>query len=358
MPLPPRGRVRTRNHRILNLLVLQTAFVGDVVLATPLFEAARTRLGADRIGAVVRPETADLLRNNPHIDEIFEYDKKNRQKGPVQLLRMARKLRDATYDAALIPHRSFRSALLVRLAGIPVRVGFDRSAGRWLMTEQVTYEDIHEVERNLSLLAPWSVNAAGFRPALYPDDADRAAGDLLLREAGIEATDTILGFGAGSVWATKRWPADRFAALIRRIADEHGYRVVLFGGAEDRSLSDSIAGMSGAGPPNASGRLSLLQSAALAARCTLFVSNDTGMGHVAAAMGTPVIAIFGPTVPAFGFAPHGEGHRIVERALECRPCSSHGGNRCPIGTHDCMRDITVDQVMKTVSVRLGESETP
>ena len=108
---------------------------------------------------------------------------------------------------------------------------------------------------------------------------------------------------------------------------------------------------------NAAGRLSLLQSAALAARCASFVSNDTGMGHVAAAMGTPVVAIFGPTVPAFGFKPHGADHQIVETSLSCRPCSSHGGNKCPIGTHDCMRNISVNQVMNTVTVLLGKSES-
>ena len=342
----------------MKVLIIQTAFVGDVVLSTPLFQAARTRLGAGRIGAVVRPETADLLRNNRNVDDIVIYDKKGRQKGPVELLRLARRLREASYDAALIPHRSFRSALLGYLAGVPIRVGFDRSAGRRLMTDRVPFPAAHEVERNLSLLAPWPVDTAGFRPVLYPDDADRDAGDLLMRESGIQATDRILGIGAGSVWATKRWPPERFAALIRRIADEYGYRVVLFGGEEDRPLCSDIAQASGTDPLNAAGRLSLLQSAALAARCTAFVSNDTGMGHVAAAMGTPVIAIFGPTVPAFGFTPHGVGHRVVERALACRPCSSHGGDRCPIGTHDCMRSITVDQVMNTVSVRLGESETP
>ena len=342
----------------MKVLIIQTAFVGDVVLSTPLFQAARTRLGAGRIGAVVRPETADLLRNNRNVDDIVLYDKKGRQKGPVELLRLARRLREASYDAALIPHRSFRSALLGYLAGVPIRVGFDRSAGRRLMTDRVPFPAAHEVERNLFLLAPWSVDTAGFRPALYPDDADREAGDLLMRESGIQATDRILGISAGSVWATKRWPPERFAALIRRIADEYDYRIVLFGGEDDRPLCSDIAQASGTDPLNAAGHLSLLQSAALAARCTAFVSNDTGMGHVAAAMGTPVIVIFGPTVPAFGFTPHGEGHRVVERALACRPCSSHGGDRCPIGTHDCMRSITVDQVMNTVSVRLGESETP
>lgn len=342
----------------MSVLVIQTAFVGDVVLSTPLFEAARTRLGADRVGAVVRPETANLLRNNPHIDDILVYDKKGGQKGPLELLRLAGKLRGASYDTAVIPHRSIRSALLGYLAGVPVRVGFDRNAGKLLLTERVPYRPVHEVERNLSLFASWGVNTDGIRPALYPDDEDRQRADALIRESDLAPSDKICGVSPGSVWATKRWPTDRYAELIRRLVEEHGYRAVLFGSAGDRPLCTGIATESGVDPLNAAGRLTLLQSAALAARCSVFVSNDTGMSHVAAAMNVPVVAVFGPTVPAFGFTPHGVGHQIVETTMNCRPCSAHGGNRCPIGTHDCMRTIAVERVIESVAIQRGEPESP
>ena len=338
----------------MNILVIQTAFVGDLVLSTPLFEAARTRLGADRVGAVVRPDTANLLRNNPHVDDIFVYDKQGAQKGPLELLRLARRLRVADYDAALIPHRSLRSALLSFLAGIPVRVGFDRSAGRLLLTDQVTYRSVHEVERNLALFASWKVDTDGIRPALYPDDEDRMRVDALMRQSDVTPSEPLCGISPGSVWATKRWLPGRYAALIRRLAEEYGYRSVLFGSSVDRPLCDEIAAESGVDPLNAAGALTLLQSAALAARCSAVVSNDTGMSHVAAAMDTPVVAVFGPTVPAFGFVPHGPGHQVVEIPLDCRPCSSHGGNRCPIGTHDCMRGIAVERVIEAVAVQLDK----
>ena len=342
----------------MSILVIQTAFVGDLVLSTPLFEAARTRLGADRVVAVVRPEAANLLRNNPHVDDIVVYDKKGGQKGPLELLLLARRLRGAAFDAALIPHRSFRSALLGYLAGVPVRVGFDRSAGKRLLTERVPYRTVHEVERNLALFASWEVDTKGIRPALYPDDADRKRVDALVRESGISPSEPLFGVSPGSVWATKRWLPGRYAELIRRLADTYGYRSVLFGGSDDRPLCTGISAESGAEPVNAAGRLTLLQSAALAARCAAVVSNDTGMGHVAAAMNVPVVAVFGPTVPAFGFSPYGPGHQVVETSLDCRPCSSHGGERCPIGTHDCMRAITVDRVIESVAVQLGKPEPP
>ncbi|MCY3556979.1 MAG: lipopolysaccharide heptosyltransferase II [Gemmatimonadetes bacterium] len=342
----------------MSILVIQTAFVGDLVLSTPLFEAARTRLGAGRVGVVVRPETANLLRNNPHIDDIVIYDKHGAQKGPLELLRLARKLRGAAYDTALIPHRSFRSAMLGFLSGISVRVGFDRSAGRLLLTDRVAYRSGHEVDRNLSLLDSWEVDAEGIRPALYPDDADRRRVDALMRQTDVAPSEPLCGISPGSVWATKRWLPGRYAALIRRLAREYGYRSVLFGSSGDRPLCDEIAAESGVDPLNAAGALTLLQSAALAARCAAVVSNDTGMGHVAAAMDTPVVALFGPTVPAFGFVPHGPGHQVVETPLDCRPCSAHGGNRCPIGTHDCMRGITVERVIEAVAIQLGKPGPP
>ncbi len=175
-----------------------------------------------------------------------------------------------------------------------------------------------------------------------------------MRESGISPSKPLFGVSPGSVWATKRWLPGRYAELIRRLAEKYGYRSVLFGSSGDRPLCDEIAAESGVDPLNAAGALTLLQSAALAARCTAVVSNDTGMSHVAAAMDTPVVAVFGPTVPAFGFVPHGPGHQVVEIPLDCRPCSSHGGNRCPIGTHDCMRGIAVERVIEAVAVQLDK----
>jgi heptosyltransferase-2 len=336
----------------MNLLIIQTAFIGDVVLATPLLQAAREQLSASYVAAVVRPDAAGLLAHHPAVDELIVFDKKGSARGLKGLLRMGSRLREQHFDAALIPHRSLRSAILARLARIPMRVGFDTSAGRWLLTHRVLYQAIHEVERNLRLLRPWVSDVERYEPSLYPDDRDFTAADDLLERHGVRPDETLIGISPGSVWATKRWLPERFAETVKQFTDEQIGRVILFGGADDEALCQHIAAQSGESPIVAAGQLSLLQSAALASRCTVMVSNDTGMAHIAAAMDTPVIALFGPTVSSFGFVPYGDHHQIIERSLSCRPCGPHGGHTCPIGTHACMQEITVDMVMQQVSTMI------
>jgi heptosyltransferase-2 len=336
----------------MNLLIIQTAFIGDVVLATPLLQAAREQLGATYVAAVVRPDAGGLLHHHPAVDEIILFDKKGSDRGLKGLIRLRGRLREKHFEVALIPHRSLRSALLARLARIPVRIGFDTSAGRWLLTHRVPYQTIHEVERNLSLLSPLTSAPLSSKPKLYPDDTDYAAADDLLKRHDVRPDETLFGISPGSVWATKRWLPDRFAESAKRLTDEHTGRVVLFGGADDEALCRQIAEQSGVSPINAAGQLSLLQSAALASRCAVMISNDTGMAHIAAAMDTPVIALFGPTVTSLGFTPYGDRHQIIEQSLSCRPCGTHGGPQCPIATHACMQEITVNIVMKTISTMI------
>ena len=327
----------------MNLLLIQTAFIGDVVLTTPLVQAAKERLGA-RVAVLVRPSTADLLRGHPAVDEVIIFDKNGTDRGLGRLLALGRKLRAERFDAALIPHRSLRSALLAWLARVPKRVGFQTSAGQWLLTHQVPYRAVHEVERNLDLLQPWKVSTSGYIPTLHPDDGDNTCAATFLQTMGIGPDQPLIGVAPGSVWATKRWLPERFAAVADRLARDTGARVVLFGAAEDVPLCADIA-QQARKTVVAAGRLSLLQSAGLVRRCRFLISNDTGMAHIAAAMGVPVIGLFGPTVPVFGFTPYGTGHQIVERPMACRPCGSHGGAKCPIGTHACLREITVEQVL-------------
>jgi heptosyltransferase-2 len=299
------------------------------------------------VDVLTTPKTAEVLRNHPAIGQIIVFDKRGGDAGVGGLLRTAHRVRDEQYDIALVPHRSLRSALLVWLARIRLRIGFTRSAGRFLFTKPVKYErDSHEIDRNIGLL-----DAFGIRwekkelPNLYPTVEDVRVVDEFVREARSGRDVGMIALAPGTVWNTKRWLKERYAALAKRFMDD-GFVVALVGGKDDEALCQEVgAGLHRSRWIDASGKLTIVQSAELLRRCNLLVCNDSAPMHLSVAMRTPVVAIFGATIPQFGFAPYGKYDVVLEtHGLNCRPCSSHGGDKCPIKTFDCMTEVSVDKV--------------
>ena len=345
------------------ILLFHTAFPGDIVLVEPALEALHRGFPRARLSVVTVPSASGVLLHHPAVGELIVYDKRGAERGGRGMLNLAARLRRERFDLAVVPHRSLRSALIVRLAAIPRRIGFSTSAGRFLFTDVVAYDsDIHEIQRNLSLLRPVGIEPVpGARPTLYPDDSDRTAVDgLVASRFGPDGTiggRELIALAPGSVWNTKRWPREHFARLGQMLIDR-GFAIALIGGGEDRDLCEWMELEIGGAPVlNAAGRLTLLQSAELLRRCRALVSNDSAPVHLGVSVRTPVVAIFGPTVPAFGFAPPGNDNEVVERrGLPCRPCSIHGGKVCPIKTFVCMEEITPDAVFARVLARLRLAE--
>ena len=318
--------------------MVQTAFLGDVVLTTPLLAALAARHGP--VDVVTTPAAAPLLETHPAVGRVVAYDKRGRDRGWAGLRGLARRLRPARYDRAYLPHRSLRTAVLAFLARIPVRVGF-HDGWSFLYTEVRRRPPAgHEVDR---LLALADEPAAAYPPRLYPTAEDAGAAAALLAAAGV--AEPFVALAPGSIWGSKRWPY--FGELARRLAGD----VVIVGGPEDRALGDDVAGAAQDGRGrrkivNACGRLTLRQSAALVARARVWVSNDSAPLHVATAVETPIVAVFGPTVPEFGFGPLSPRDVTLGVAgLHCRPCSRHGPPRCPLGHHRCMTGLPVDAVL-------------
>lgn len=337
-----------------NILVVQTAFAGDVILASPMAEAIHRISSVGRIDYLVTPETTVLLKNNPFIHTILSYDKRGSEGGISGFIRWKRRLQQAMYDIAFIPHRSLRSALLVRCAAIPRRVGFDKSAASGLFTDIVPYtRNIHEVDRNGMLLEVLGSVDCMPPPRLYPGHEEYEAVDDFLYGSGISRGERFITLAPGSVWATKRWLPSGFAAVGKALWHENHVPSILVGGPGDRELSTDIRREGGEGFFDATGALSLLASAELIRRSQCLVSNDSAPLHLGVAVGKPVVALFGPTVPAFGFFPYGEGHVLIQRDLECRPCGIHGGRRCPEHHFRCMKEITPDEVLQAVRGCLG-----
>jgi heptosyltransferase II len=331
-------------------LVIQTSFIGDTVLTTPLIAQLAERGPVD---VIVTPASAPLLANNPAIDRLVVYDKRGADRGILGVVRLAGALRRNRYAAAYHAQGSMRSAALSLLAGIRRRVGFMTSAGRRLYTTRVPYiENDHHATRLLRLAeAGGGSSLLTPRPRLYPGADDRKAVDALLGGAGWKS-EPFFAVAPGSVWATKRWPY--YAELARELTSH----IVVIGSAADGELASAI-GRSAAGPVlDATGKLSLLASAELVSRAVAIVTNDSAPLHLASAMGTPTVAIFGPTVPEFGFGPLASRSVVLGLStLACRPCDRHGPQRCPLGHWRCMREITPRQVAAAVQ-SLGSGAFP
>src|ERR1035437_346409 len=319
----------------MSSLVIQTSYLGDVVLTTPLLAELASRGPVD---VVVTPAAAGLLANHPAVRDLLVFDKRGADDGMAGLWRFARGLRKR-------PDGTTREIAAAYLAQ-----GSMRSASLALFARRSRYRGSrHHAERLWRLAAgdeapdpPPEV----IRPRLYPGERERAAVDALLKDVPRDGAQ-LLALAPGSIWGTKRWP--HFPALAARLAPL--YRLVVVGGADDNALAAEIARASGSERViNATGKLSLLASTELLSRCAALVTNGSAPQHVASASGTPPLSIFGPTAPEFGFGPLAPRHATVgNQSLTCRPCHPHGPTVCPLGHWKCMRELEVEQVSRALN---------
>ena len=352
-------------------LVVQTSFLGDVVLTTPLIAELAKRSEVDVLTTL---PGAQILANNPSVRNTLVYEKRNKDRGVAGFLRTVRRVRETgldaalppagekqralnrAYDAAYLAQGSLRSGLLAFALRAKERIGFDTAAGRALYTKRVRFDPVrHHAERLWWLAMSECADPPRpdqLRPHVYPGDEERRAVDELLSESGI--TSPFVALAPGSAWGTKRWPF--YPELATLIAER--FVAVVVGGNGDVSAGDTIVSQL---PPgrgvNAAGRLSLLGSAEVIGRAAALVSNDSASQHLASAMGTRTVTVYGPTTPAFGFGPLAPGSATAGVAgLACRPCHRHGPARCPLGHWRCMRELSSQQVHEILVSVLSKRE--
>lgn len=329
-----------------SILIVQSGFLGDAVLASGMLRGIASQRPDISIGLVVRAEFVPLFEAHPALARVHPFHK--RERGGTA--RLVESLRGEEYRLGLIPHRSFRSSFVVRRAGISRRVGFRQSDAPWLLTDRVNYDlTEHETDRNSRLVERigLSVPPGERGPWLVPE---RELVDRLRRR--FDGPEHLIVIAPGSVWPTKQWTIEGYCETARRLR-ERGYRVVLSGAQSERVICQRIA--EGAGIPGhdiVAGELSLPEVLALISLAERVITNDSAPLHLAESVGTPVTALFGPTVPEFGFGPRAAASTVVElRDLACRPCGIHGGRDCPIGTHACMVGIDSDMVFESMFAR-------
>jgi heptosyltransferase-2 len=343
------------------ILIAQTSFLGDLVLATPLISEARRRFPRALLAVLCTLRARSLLEGNRDIDEIITDDKRGRDRGWRGLRRKARELAGRGFTLAISPHKSLRTALLLFLARIPRRVGFRQSAGWFLYHDRVDRESFrHDVERNLSLLRPFGVEPENCdrRLRVEGEPHGRESVAQLLRSLGIRRDGIVFGVNPGSVWPTKRWAAEEYAKLIMKLKRRYRCEVILFGAPEDVEIVAAIQALSGNAGVSLAGKIGLGELAWALDGCDVFITNDSAPMHMAVARDVPVVAIFCATTPSLGFYPYSSKAVVVEKGLSCRPCASHGGRRCPLGTEDCMRLIKADDVLRGVEQLLQGKNLP
>jgi heptosyltransferase-2 len=338
-----------------HICILQTAFIGDVILSLPLVEVIRKNHPDAKISFVSTPVSAGITSGIPSIDSIITYDKRGIRRGFDGIRHTAQLIKEFKTDLIISCHRSFRSTLLCVLLKPIHSVGFDNASFSILHSSRVEYlKNKHEIERNLELLKAFN----DYEDLVIDDHSvnfdisyqDRMFVDGILLSNAINPNKLVSIF-PGSIWPTKRWKKEHFSALIIKLKNE-GFECILNGSEDDASICSEIAQSTGA--KSFCGMLSLAQSVYLISLSKLLVTNDSAPSHMANLVRTPTLTIFGPTSPIFGFAPRALNSRNISlEELSCRPCEIHGNVQCPIGTHDCMEKLMPEDVLKSCFEIIG-----
>ncbi len=309
--------------------------IGDILLTTPLIRALRARHPGARIDALTKAGFAPLLADNPHLDAVLA------PASGESLTALAARLRPARYTHRLDLHGSPRSRLLRLLMPGRWRGYRKHQLARAVLVR--TRQNFYPAgtppvpERYFRAARGLDVVPDGRPPEFFLAPAAMAEALAYLAAFGLDPARGFVALAPGAAHATKRWPVGHWKLLAGSLTAT-GRRVVIVGGPEDAATAAEVA----AGAPGvsvAAGRFGLQGTGALLAHARVLVSGDTGVMHMATGVGTPVLALFGPTVEAFGFFPYRARAEVVQRDLPCRPCSRMGGPTCPLGHHDCLRGI-------------------
>jgi len=336
-------------EHIERLLIRSTNWIGDAVMTTPAIRAIRKYFPNAHISLLAKPWVAPVFENSEHVDRLLVYDGERRHKGFIGKVRLARDLKPYRFDAVILLQNAFEAAFISFLSGIPLRIGYNTDARQLLLTHPVSctneIKKKHQTEYYLNMLRGIGVEEDNRDLYLKLNPGDRLRAESILSEQDLSPGDKIIGINPGATYGpAKQWPLDRYARLADRIQALTGSRVVIFGGPGDINLGRYISNKMQHRPVDLSGKTRLGEAMALIEKCDLFITNDSGLMHVAAALDVPLIAVFGSTNPVTT-GPLSRNSRIVRAPLECSPCLRP---ECPKGHLNCMDLISVESVSDVV----------
>jgi lipopolysaccharide heptosyltransferase II len=323
-------------------LIIQTAFIGDVILATSLIEKLKKFFPDAQIDFLLRKGNENLLENHPHLNAVLTWNKKDHKFS--HLLKIISKVRKNNYDVVINLQRFASTGLITFLSGAKTKIGFDKNPFSFSFTEKVKHtigDGKHEVNRNLELIKNLTDDSF-MMPKLYPSEND-------IKTVAHYKNKNYVCIAPTSVWFTKQLPQQKWLELIEKINPD--YTICLLGSAADFKFCEELISKSNRKNSfNLAGKISLLQTAALMKDAKMNYVNDSAPMHIASAMNAPVTAFYCSTIPAFGFGPLSEQSTIVEThlKLECRPCGLHGFNKCPLGHFNCAHSIEITESLTNI----------
>ena len=334
----------------MRFLIIQTAFPGDVILATSVAEKLHQYFPDASIDFLLRKGNENILENNPTISEVITWDKSHHKFSG--LLKIISVIRKKKYNTVINPHRFASSGLITALSGAPDKIGFNKNPFSFFFSKKFNHEignGKHEIERNHELIRHLTDDVPA-KPKLYPAENDFAnIRKILHHQLHSEIRNAYICVAPASVWFTKQFPMEKWIELINQLPAS--FFVYLIGSKTDVALCESIQSQVSPGRAqltrNLAGHFTFLESAALMKGAVMNFVNDSAPLHIASAVNAPVTAIFCSTIPGFGFGPLSDQATIIETKLklDCRPCGLHGYKVCPLGHFNCAWSIEVNELL-------------
>lgn len=339
----------TKYQTFKRILIVRTDRIGDVILSTPVIKAMRDNYPDAYIAMMVSPYTREIVEGNPYLDKVIIYDKDGLHRSWFSCVKFIRDLKEYKFGLALVLHPANRAHIITFLASIPRRIGYNRKLG-FLLTDKIEHlkqqGQKHEMEYNLDLVRYLGIEPADKKLFMPIKKESEEYAQKILDSEGISAEDKILGIHPAASCPSKIWPAERFAETADKLAEKYGFKVIIFSGQKDINLAETVVCHMKHKAVNLAGKLTVSQLASLLKRCKLFISNDSGPVHIASALGTPVISIFGRNQAGLSpkrWGPLGLKGRILHKQVGCIECFAHNCSK----EFACLKAISVEDALKT-----------
>ena len=331
------------------ILLIRLSSLGDIVLTTPAIRAVRAHFRDAYIAMLVAKQSAEILRENPYLDEIITFDRRAKDKDTREMLRIIRLLRERKFTLAIDLQRKFRTGLLMAFSGAPERIG----KGRFCTVRVQEQGNKHATAHYFDVLHAAGIPAEDQGLELFLSESERFAAAQRFDTAGVSNEQLKIGFFPGAGWKLREWMPERFAEIGDRLVQHFNANVLIFGGQKEAALVQTVANLMNAEAITFAGNLQIRQLTACIEKCDLFLTNDTGPMHIAAAVGTPTVSLFGPGNHT-RFQPLGTQHQTIRHDVPCSPCKQFT-NKCK--DNICMKGIAVDEVWQSISRALTQESS-